>query len=58
MASEENILSSGFENSEKGRAFIRDNILSIVDELAMQFKEPEDAYKELIQNAVDASTAQ
>ena len=47
-----------FEDSELTKNFIRDNIRDIVDGLSKQFPEPEDSYREFVQNSIDADSPQ
>lgn len=47
-----------FQESEYTGKFLKENIESIVGELSKQFREPEDCYREVIQNNIDAETPQ
>jgi len=47
-----------FRDDEFSRQFIKNNIGKIIDELAKQFLEPEDAFRELLQNSIDSITQQ
>jgi hypothetical protein len=47
-----------FNESDITRQFIKEKIDDIVAELSGQFKEPEDCYRELIQNSIDSETKQ
>lgn len=47
-----------FRDNEFSRAFIKKNIETIVKGLAKQVKEPEDSYREVLQNCIDSDTPQ
>lgn len=47
-----------FQESKYTKQFLKENIEGIVEELSKQFKEPEDCYREIIQNSIDAETPQ
>ena len=47
-----------FKDDEFSRAFIKKNIETIVKGLAKQVREPEDSYREVLQNCIDSDTPQ
>jgi hypothetical protein len=47
-----------FADSDENQAFIKGNIEQIVRQVSQQFEDPEDCFRELIQNSLDSKTKQ
>ena len=47
-----------FKDDEFSKEFIKKNIKNIVSNISKQFEEPEDAFREILQNCIDSNTPQ